>query len=204
MYQIYKNPTKYPIGQSYIFRDERIKNDRKLKQNIKKTHALVDDKPPTHFPLRYSQTEIRLKKKKLEKENKRIADELTKLKTYNTITSINNHPIKYTKHKTRNKSFYSFKERTRKLNEKKIQKQNELLYKRLKNIKPSVFNEQKKNNEFRKNYLNMREHARMNDYFMINSNTNNKKKNNNKKNIIKSNSIVKLPNIKKKITNTRK
>ena len=221
MYQIYKVPTKYPIGQSKIFQKKRKERDAKLKRMIKTMQPMIDDSKPANFPLRFSQQTLKIKQQKIKKENEKIALDLLKLTSNksernslfisnnnnnhnNILYNNDNHNInkKQILFKRQNSNI-NYNERRRKILNKEINKQNELIYKRLKNIKPGIFTKDNKRSIQRRNsYLLMREQARKNDYFMLNSVTN-KKHIHSKKHIKSSKSNIKFPMIHKNY-NTKK
>ena len=162
MYQIYNNPTKFPLSQGQVVRKYRNHHDHMMKRTIKKTHSAIDHSNPSHFPLRAPYTR-KATENDIKRENKRIVNSLLRARSDSTLRSIQNN----TKESIQREKFFD-QHRRRKWNNWKsqIQRENEEMYKRIKNIKPSLVID-KHDIEKRRRYLRNRKRSRANDIFAI-------------------------------------
>lgn len=161
MYQIYNNPTKFPLSQGQTVRRARHHHDKIMNTTIKKTHSAIDDSKPSHFPLRLPHSR-KVNATDIKRENKRIVDSLLRAKSDSTfaLSSTKNKVLK------RERFFNNHRRRKWTAYKSEIQKQNEQMYKRIKNVKPSMIAD--KNDKMRrKRYLLCRRRARDNDLFAI-------------------------------------
>ena len=171
MYQIYNNPTKFPLSQGQVVKRSRDHHDKIMKTAINKTHSGIDDSKPSHFPLRFSTHSRKINASDIKRENMRIVNSLLRAKTDSTCTLSSNQ----SKTLKRERFFNHHRRRKWCAYKSEIQKQNEEMYKRIQNVKPSMIAD-KNDRMRRKRYLLNRKRARVNDLFAINSPSKSSKK----------------------------
>lgn len=163
MYQIYNQPTKFPLSQGQVVRKYRNQHDKMLKKTIARTHSAIDSSNPTHFPLRFSTHSRRETEKDIKRENKRIVNSLLRAKSDSTLRSVQ----KNKNESKKREKFFDQHRRRKWINRKsEIEKQNCEMYKRIKNIRSSVIID-KNDKQRRKRYLQNRKRSRANDIFAI-------------------------------------
>ena len=163
MYQIYNNPTKFPLSQGTVVRKARHHHDKIMKTTIKKTNSAIDDRKPSHFPLRFSTHTRKVAEKDIKRENKRIVNSLLRARSDSSIRSLVQNK---TSSMARERFFDQHRRRKWSSYRSEIHKQNTEMYKRIKNAKPSIIRD-KHEMERRKRYLQNRQRARENDIFAI-------------------------------------
>lgn len=156
MYQIYNQPTKFPLCQGQVVRKYRQVHDRQMKRTMRKQHSAIDDQLPSHFPLRFSQHSRRVSDADIKRENKRIVDSLLRARSDSTLKAYQTAKRNDQREKFRRRKWAVYKS--------EIQEQNAKMYKRIKNVKGMVIRD-KNDIERRKRYFQNRKRARQNDIF---------------------------------------
>lgn len=171
MYQIYNNPTKFPLSQGSEIRKYRNHHDKQMKTAIRKIQTNLDCRNPQHFPLRAPHARKAIARD-IKRENKRLVNSLLRAQSDSSLRSLQNNRKESMQ---REKFFNQHRRRKWKNHQTQIQRENQQMYKRIKNIKPSITID-KHDIEKRKRYLRNRKNSRKNDIFTIQNSQSNKPK----------------------------
>ena len=162
MYQIYIQPTKFPLSQGQVVKKYRTVHDKIMNSTIEKTHSAIDDQNPSHFPLRLSTHARRVCQKDIKRENKRIVNSLLRARSDSELRSVQN-----TKSSVQRQKFFGDHRRRKwAVYNSEIHKQNMDMFKRIKNAKALVIRD-KNDRERRRRYLQNRARARENDMYSV-------------------------------------
>ena len=155
MYQIYNQPTKFPLCQGQVVRKYREVHDREMKKTMQKQHSAIDDQMPSHFPLRFSTHSRRVTEQEIKRQNKRIVDSLLRATSDSTLrASAKQQSDKRNKFRRRKWAVYNST----------IHEQNVKMFQRIKNVKGMVIRD-KNDVDRRKRYFQNRRRAQRNDIF---------------------------------------
>ena len=79
MYQIYRNPTQYPLKQGEFVLRDRANHDKQMKRNFSDLHSRIDTATPSNFPLRHSHPHTQgPNSKKIRLDNERLIKNIMK------------------------------------------------------------------------------------------------------------------------------
>ena len=164
MYQVYNQPTKFPLSQGSVIQKNRQHHDKLMKQVIKHPNCAIDNKEPSHFPMRFSRKNVKIENASIKRENKRLVQQLLRARSDATIVSSKG---KHVLQKRRTERFFSqSRDRRRHVRSEQIQRENLQMLKRLQSTKSDYTSKRfQKHNRQRREYMKRRQQNRQHDLF---------------------------------------